>query len=97
MRTAAWSPSTSGSSPARTGSPKDCVWQLPDGRKGLNGRKVHTLPLYSAVPELARGATGRVVIVEGEKACDALTGRGEVAFGTVTGDRRQLFLPVDDN
>jgi hypothetical protein len=76
--------------PGKNGKPKDIIWQLPDGRRGLAGRKVADLPLYSLVPGLP---TGRVVLVEGEKCADALTARGVVAVGTVCG---AAVTPSDD-
>ena len=57
-------------------------WERPDGKAGLNGRRVADLPLYGIhelVPDVA------VVLFEGEKARDAAEGLGIVALGTVTG------------
>ena len=62
-------------------------WTQPDGTNGLGGRKPRTLPLYG-VERLAGTATATaVVVVEGEKAADALRD-GEptvLVLGTVTG------------
>ncbi len=71
-------------------------WELPDGRKGLKpaGLTPAALPLYGIdqVAEVversaqtADGTRATVVVVEGEKARDALDGIGVLAVGTVTG------------
>jgi hypothetical protein len=41
------------------GGDKDCIWEQPNGRTGLAGRKVATLPLYGMelLPGLPDGAT----------------------------------------
>ena len=57
-------------------------WEGPDGTKGLGDRPVATLPLYG-VHRL--GDTRDVVVVEGEKAADALLDLGVPAVGTVCG------------
>jgi DNA primase len=65
---------------------KECRWLLPGADAwGLDGRKVSTLPLYGSerVKEWSRDAI--VVVVEGEKAADALLEAGFCALGTVTG------------
>lgn len=64
---------------------KNCYWKLPDGRNGLGGRKVTTLPLFGMelLPEVPSGAT--VLVCEGEKATKAARQLGLVAVGTVTG------------
>jgi putative DNA primase/helicase len=62
---------------------KKIWWELPDGTKGLGGRKLETLPLYG-IHKLSADAKG-VVIAEGEKATDALLSNGIPAVGTVTG------------
>jgi hypothetical protein len=79
--------------PGRDGKSKDCVWERPDGRKGLGGTKTCDLPLYGAhtLARLAPGAT--VVVTEGEPACDALAAHGILAVGTVTG---AWTIPSDD-
>jgi hypothetical protein len=60
-------------------------WRRPNGRSGLNGVKTADLPLYG-VHDLPQGTPALpVVIVEGEKARDALAQRGVCAVGTVTG------------
>jgi hypothetical protein len=61
---------------------KDFWWERPDGNRGLGSIKAADLPLYG-VHELD-GAT-EVVVVEGEKAADALVGLGCAAVGTVCG------------
>jgi hypothetical protein len=68
---------------------KDCTkhmwWRLPNATEnGLGGRTVNTLPLYGG-HELPDTTDEPVVVVEGEKARDALAARGIVAVGTVTG------------
>jgi hypothetical protein len=62
---------------------KNFYWKGPDGRTGLNGTPVADLPLYGV--ERLTDADRRVVVVEGEKAADALRGRGIPTVGTVTG------------
>ena len=64
---------------------KDVSWLRPDGTAGLNGTPVDALPLYGIErlaewPELAP-----IVLVEGEKAADALTTAGVPALASVTG------------
>jgi hypothetical protein len=72
---------------------KHMWWRLPNApTNGLGGRAVDTLPLFG-VHELP-GTTGvTAVVVEGEKARDALAARGVVAVGTVTG---ASTIPCDD-
>ena len=71
----------------RTDSPsgKRFRWERPDGTSGLDGLPVRELPLYGAhlVPDCGPDET--VVLVEGEKAADALVGLCMPALGTVTG------------
>lgn len=64
------------------GGGKEIWWELPDGRRGLHGRRVEDLPLY-AVERL--GGAKWVIVAEGEKAADALLGLGLPAVGTVCG------------
>src|SRR5262249_39950581 len=60
-------------------------WAHPDGRPSRNGEiNRDLLPLYG-VHELTTAPAGHVIVTEGEKARDALTERGIVAVGTVTG------------
>lgn len=61
---------------------KSFTWRQPDGSPGLAGTPVVALPLYG-VERLAGSAS--VLLVEGEKATDALLGIGVPAVGTVTG------------
>lgn len=70
---------------------KKCLWHFPDGTPSRrptkdrpNARHIETrgLPLYG-VHDLP--ASGAVVVVEGEKAADALRERRIAAVGTVTG------------
>ena len=64
---------------------KSFAWESADGSSGLNGRRAETLPLYGSeyLPGLPDDAM--VVVVEGEKACEALRSRGIAAAATVTG------------
>ena len=57
-------------------------WELPNGRRGLNGLRLEDLPLYGI--ERLGDATD-VTVVEGEKAAEALIRLGLPAVGTVTG------------
>ena len=63
---------------------KEFIWRR-DGKDSLGGLKVQDLPLYGM--KALRGAAPGcdVIIVEGEKAADALIKQGCVALGTVTG------------
>ncbi len=61
---------------------KSFVWRQPDGSPGLAGTPVAALPLYG-IERLTASTT--VLLVEGEKATDALLGIGVQAVGTVTG------------
>lgn len=62
---------------------KRFVWRRPDGRPGLGGVAVADLPLYGI--HRVDGLAGQVVVVEGEKAAEALQSAGIAAVGTVTG------------
>lgn len=57
-------------------------WEQPDGRSGLGGLSIADLPLYG-IDRLTGSPT--VILVEGEKAADALRSIGVQAVGTVTG------------
>jgi Protein of unknown function (DUF3631) len=57
-------------------------WELPDGTPGLGGLSTADLPLYGI--ERLTGSPS-VVVVEGEKAAEALLAAGTQAVGTVTG------------
>lgn len=63
---------------------KDVLWFTPDGRKGLEGRKLETMPLYGS-EHLAARPDEPVIVCEGEKAAQALLDAGYLAVGTVTG------------
>ncbi len=64
---------------------KKKFWWERNGKTGLGGLPKADLPLYR-VPELLAAPEGSTVYVcEGEKATDALTERGQLAVGTVTG------------
>jgi hypothetical protein len=64
---------------------KKYSWKRPDGHWGLNGTPVADMPLYGSegVDSLPKGRS--IVVVEGEKAADALNAVGMCAVGTVTG------------
>jgi hypothetical protein len=67
---------------------KDCFWKLAGaGPKdwGLNGTRLEDLPLYGAQQVDDWDAEDLIVVVEGEKARDALVRAGLRAVGTVTG------------
>ena len=57
-------------------------WEQPDGTPGLGGLSVADLPLYG-IERLNGSPT--VILVEGEKAAEALLAIGIQAVGTVTG------------
>ena len=57
-------------------------WQKPDGTNGLDGYSLERLALYG-IDRI--GKAQAVVVVEGEKACDALYARKIAAVGTQTG------------
>lgn len=63
---------------------KDVTWLAPDGRAGLNGRKLETMPFYGS-EHLAARPDEPVIVCEGEKAAQALLDAGYLAVGTVTG------------
>ncbi len=64
---------------------KRITWEQPNGHRGLRGQPVANLPLYR-LPEMLSAPNGEtVIVVEGEKATDALHRAGLVAVGTVTG------------
>jgi len=63
---------------------KSMPWETPDGKSGLGGRALESLPLYGC-EDLGSIPEGRVVLTEGEKARDALAECGFLALGTVTG------------
>jgi len=65
---------------------KDCFWKLPGEKKwGLKGRKLDALPLYRCERLKDRPEDVPVVVVEGEKAADALAEVYPDVVGTVTG------------
>src|SRR5918999_5822903 len=64
---------------------KEVLWRLPGAHRwGLGGRKLSTLPLYRSehIATWPKGA--HVVVVEGEKAADALASIYPPVLGTVT-------------
>ncbi len=65
---------------------KQCMWRQPSGKWGLNGTRLEELPLYG-VERLPDWPEDRpVILVEGEKAADAINSSGDLfAVGTVTG------------
>ena len=65
---------------------KDCFWRLPGANGwGLKGRKLPTLPLYGSEWVKEWPEDSPVVLVEGEKARDALASIYPQTLGTVTG------------
>ncbi len=65
---------------------KECLWKLPDsGGWGLEGRKLATLPLYRSEHAGEWPQDMPCVVVEGEKAADALARVHPATLGTVTG------------
>ncbi len=64
---------------------KTFAWLGSDGRPGLQGRPITSLPLYGSELISAWPADCRIVVTEGEKAADALNRVGSHALGTVTG------------
>lgn len=60
-------------------------WEMPDGSKGLNGTPLASLPLYGSERVGRWNPEEPVVVVEGEKAAQALLDAGINALGTVTG------------
>jgi hypothetical protein len=68
---------------------KTLWWETPDGLRGLGGRSVDSLPLYLPPTSLDPDAARALVVVEGEKAADALApiaaALGIAVAGTVTG------------
>jgi hypothetical protein len=64
---------------------KDVWWEMPDGTKGLNGTPLADLPLYGSERVRNWNTDEPIVVVEGEKAAQALLDAGFNALGTVTG------------
>jgi hypothetical protein len=65
---------------------KDCLWRFPGASEwGLKGRKLPTLPLYGSEEVKEWPEDSPVVLVEGEKARDALASIYPQTLGTVTG------------
>jgi len=65
---------------------KECLWRLPGANEwGLKGRKLPTLPLYGSERIKEWAEDSPVVLVEGEKARDALASIYAQTLGTVTG------------
>jgi hypothetical protein len=73
---------------AKPGGEKECFWKLAEtGNKdwGLNGTSLADFPLYGAECVADWDEDALIVVVEGEKARDALKDAGPPAVGTVTG------------
>jgi len=68
--------------PGEDGATKGYRWQLPDGTWSLKRKDPKTFPLYGLPDLLAAPKDCEVIVCEGEKACDALRGRGFCAVGT---------------
>jgi putative DNA primase/helicase len=56
----------------RSDGSKDFVWRRPDGQVGLGGRPGASLPFYRSETLASANSNRQVMIVEGEKAADAL-------------------------
>jgi putative DNA primase/helicase len=73
------------------------MWWERDGHKGLSGVSTSSLTLYR-IDDVAASGGERAVLVEGEKAADALAAMGIPAVGTVTGAAtipcRDALLPL---
>jgi 5S rRNA maturation endonuclease (ribonuclease M5) len=65
---------------------KQVLWRLPGAQEwGLEGRKLSTLPLYRSEHVRDWPEDMLVIVVEGEKAADALASVYPAVLGTVTG------------
>jgi hypothetical protein len=77
---------------------KTPYWTLPDGTKGLGGKRVEELPLYGAhllpLYDADTSYTGPLYLCEGPKDTDAMIEKGYPALGTVTGAHT---IPSDES
>jgi putative DNA primase/helicase len=64
---------------------KKCLWKRPSGEWGLNGTPLSAMPLYRSEHVKEWPEDLPVVVVEGEKAADALAAVYPATLGTVTG------------
>src|SRR5215218_6325364 len=65
---------------------KECRWRQPNGTWGLNGTRLSELPLYGSEQVSTWNRDDLIVVVEGEKARDALDHANYLyALGTVCG------------
>ena len=64
---------------------KQVLWRQVDGTWNLNGKPLADLPLYGSEHVGDWDADNLIVLVEGEKARDALDGAGFCSLATVTG------------
>jgi hypothetical protein len=64
---------------------KDCLWQRPSGEWGLNGTPLSAMPLYRSEQAGDWPEDAPRMVVEGEKAADALAAVWPPTLGTVTG------------
>jgi hypothetical protein len=75
-------------------------WRRPNGAPGLNGTRPNSLPLYGAERLKIWDPKKSIVIVEGEKKCEALWRIEVPALGTVTGangcPERAVFSDLRD-
>ena len=69
----------------KPGGDKDCLWKRPSGKWGLNGTPLSDMPLYRSEHAKEWPEDVPVVVVEGEKAADALAKVYPATLGTVTG------------
>ena len=76
---------------------KTFAWERPGGSSGLDGLPSRQLPLYGSEDVALWRAEAEIILVEGEKARDALARHGFHALATVTGattcpDRKVLAV-----
>jgi putative DNA primase/helicase len=69
----------------RPGGDKECLWKRPSGEWGLNGTPLSAMPLYRSEHARDWPEDVPVIVVEGEKAADALAEIYPATLGTVTG------------
>lgn len=73
---------------------KQLQWLQPDGTPGLNGTPIAELPLYGTARLAKLPNDSAVIVVEGEKATEALWRRNYSAVGSVTGANT---IPCDES
>lgn len=70
---------------------KEMPWEIPDGRPGLGGLRIADLPLYGLQGMQSAPDDKLVLLVEGEKACDATIEAGFVAVSLAGGAAQRDF------